>query len=75
MPAAFDASKNEKTLTTAEVQALNVRIRKYRAEYLAYWMGTAAHAENSTGRPVDAVISPVAVVAAARKGRMRWAGE
>lgn len=75
MPRPFDASKNaEKTsLSTAEVQALNVRIRKYRAQYLAYWMGTATH--TTGGRPVDAVISPVAVVAAARRGRMRWAGE
>lgn len=75
MPRAFDPSRNEKTLCTAEVQAINVSIRKYRAEYLKYWMSTATHEGNSTGRPVDAVISPVAVVAAARRGRMRWAGE
>lgn len=78
MPRAFDASTNPppKTLSTAEVQSLNIRIRNYRAAYLRYWMrDTAAHPGNRTGRPVDAVVMPVAPCPAARiVGGVRWPG-
>lgn len=77
MPPAFDASSRGAAgrsagLPTAEVQRLNVRIREWRAAYLRYWMATAAR--TAGGRPVDAVVMPVAPVSAAPLGRFRWAG-
>jgi amidase len=79
MPPAFDPDKLGSTenspLGTAEVQRLNVRIRKYREAYLRQWMETGKHKDNPTGRPVDVVITPVAPCSAARIGKIRYFGE
>lgn len=77
MPPAFDPDKQPESapLAAGEVQAVNVRIRKYREAYLRRWGETARHPENPTGRPVDVVVTPVAPYSAARIGKIRYIGE
>lgn len=76
MPPAFDPDKPESApLGTGEVQKLNVRVRKYREEYLRRWGETARDPGNPTGRPVDVIITPVAPYSAARIGKIRYIGE
>lgn len=77
MPPAFDPDKKPDStpLSSGEVQNLNVRVRKYREAYLARWRETAGHPDNSTGRPVDVVVTPVAPYSAARIGKIRYIGE
>lgn len=76
MPPAFDPDKLESApLGTGEVQKLNVRIRKYREEYLRRWGETARDPGNGTGRPVDVIVTPVAPYSAARIGKIRYIGE
>lgn len=76
MPPAFDPDKPESApLGTGEVQKLNVKIRKYREEYLRRWGDTARDPGNPTGRPVDVIITPVAPYSAARIGKIRYIGE
>lgn len=76
MPPAFDPDKPESApLGTGEVQKLNVRIRKFREEYLRRWGETARDPGNGTGRPVDVIITPVAPYSAARIGKIRYIGE
>ncbi|GAQ42175.1 hypothetical protein AtubIFM56815_005197 [Aspergillus tubingensis] len=48
--------------TALEIAALNVEKREYQKQYLDYWNSTAQ--VTGTGRPVDAVICPVAPHAA-----------
>ncbi|KAL1852907.1 hypothetical protein Daus18300_011989 [Diaporthe australafricana] len=75
MPPAFDPEKKEAApLTAGEVQELNVRVRKYREAYLRHWGETAGHPENTTGRPVDVVVTPIAPYSAARIGKIRYGG-
>lgn len=75
MPPAFDPDKPESSpLGTGEVQNLNVKIRKYREEYLRRWGETARDPGNPTGRPVDVIITPVAPYSAARIGKIRYIG-
>jgi amidase len=62
----------EKEFTGSEIAATNVEIRKLRKEYLEYWNSTAN--KTSTGRPVDAVISPLAPWPAARKEMYAYYG-
>lgn len=77
MPPAFDPDKTEESrpLSTDELQRVNVRVRKYREAYLRRWGETAAHEENTTGRPVDVMITPIAPYSAARIGKIRYIGE
>lgn len=77
MPPAFDPDKVEesKPLSTDEVQRVNVRVRKYREAYLRRWGETAVQEGNTTGRPVDVVITPIAPYSAARIGKIRYIGE
>lgn len=76
MPPAFDPDKPESApLGTGEVQKLNVKIRKYREEYLRRWGETARDPGNGTGRSVDVIITPVAPYSAARIGKIRYIGE
>lgn len=75
MPPAFDPDKPESApLGTGEVQDLNVKIRKYREEYLRRLGETARDPGNPTGRPVDVIITPVAPYSAARIGKIRYIG-
>lgn len=56
----------------SEIAALHRELRDYKKEYLDYWMSTVE--QTGTGRPVDAVLMPVAPYAAARKGKFAYAG-
>jgi amidase len=50
--------------TASAIAAVNVQKRQYQKEYMEYWNSTAAY--TGTGRPVDAIIAPLAPFAAAR---------
>ncbi|KAF2744850.1 amidase [Sporormia fimetaria CBS 119925] len=54
----------EKEFTGSEMAAVNVRLRQLKKEYMEYWNSTDK--VTGTGRPVDAVIMPVAPFPAAR---------
>lgn len=58
--------------TATEIAQTNVAQREYKKEYMEYWNGTSAI--TGTGRPVDAVICPVAPFAAARPGTFTYYG-
>jgi amidase len=64
--------KLDKEFTASEVAATNVRLRELKEEYLRYWNSTQE--VTSTGRVVDAVISPLAPFAAARPGMYGYYG-
>lgn len=53
-----------KEYSASEVAATNVRLRQLKKEYMEYWNSTEQ--VTSTGRPVDAVICPLAPFPAAR---------
>lgn len=59
--------------TASEIAANNVAKREYQKEYLEYWNSTASL--TGTGRPVDAVLSPVAQFAAARPNTFSAVGK
>jgi amidase len=61
--ASFYGTKQEQ-YTASQISAINVLKRQYQKEYMEYWNSTASN--TGTGRPVDAVISPLAPFAAAR---------
>ena len=62
----------QKQSIASEIAAVNVEKRIYQKEYMDYWNGTAAF--TGTGRPVDAVIAPVAPFAAARPDTYEYYG-
>lgn len=62
----------DQVFTGGEIAANNVELRRLRKEYLDYWTGTVAH--TSTGRPVDAVICPLAPWPAARREKYSYYG-
>jgi amidase len=62
----------DKESTASEIAAVNVRLRELKKEYLDYW--TATEKDTGTGRPVDAVICPLAPFPAARRERFRYLG-
>ncbi|KAF1828551.1 amidase [Decorospora gaudefroyi] len=62
----------DKQFTGSEIAATNVEIRRLRKEYLDYWNSTAD--ETGTGRPVDALISPLAPWPAARREKYTYYG-
>ncbi|KAH6629263.1 amidase signature domain-containing protein [Boeremia exigua] len=61
-----------KEFTATEIAETNVRMRELKKEYMEYWNSTAK--ETSTGRPVDAVISPLAPWPAARREKYKYYG-
>lgn len=61
-----------KEYTASEISEINVKMRQLKKEYMDYWNSTAK--ETSTGRPIDAVISPVAPWPAARELRYKYIG-
>ncbi|KAH4340693.1 amidase [Parastagonospora nodorum] len=65
-------SSLEKEASASEVAATNVELRTLKKEYLDYWTSTVA--QTSTGRSVDAVISPLAPFPAARPKRYAYYG-
>lgn len=56
--------KKRKQFTASEIARVNVQKREFQKEYMEYWNSTASL--TGTGRPVDAVIAPLAPFAAAR---------
>jgi amidase len=62
----------EKEFTGSEIAATNVKIRKLKKEYMDYWNSTSE--KSGTGRPVDAVISPLAPWPAARREMYTYYG-
>ncbi|KAF2472463.1 amidase [Lindgomyces ingoldianus] len=57
-------AKLDKEFSASEIAATNVKLRELKKEYMEYWNSTAG--KTSTGRPVDAVIAPLAPFPAAR---------
>ena len=55
-----------------KIAATNVTKREYQKEYMEYWNSTETL--TGTGRPVDAVIMPVAPFAAARRQTFQYYG-
>lgn len=55
-----------------EISANNIAKRSFQKEYIDYWNSTAAI--SGTGRPVDAIIAPMAPFSAARIGRFKYYG-
>jgi amidase len=58
--------------TATQIAETNVAKRDYQKEYMEYWNGTASL--TGTGRPVDAVITPLAPFAASRHGMYGYYG-
>ena len=63
-PIAVTYAKLEKEYTASEIAAINVAKREYQKEYMEYWNSTSSL--TGTGRPVDAILAPLAPFAAAR---------
>lgn len=61
-----------KEFTASEIAETNVQMRQLKKEYMEYWNSTAK--TTSTGRPVDAVISPLAPWPAARREKYKYYG-
>jgi amidase len=58
--------------TASQIAAINVQKRQYQKRYMEYWNSTSIH--TGTGRPVDAVISPLAPFAAAKRDTYDYYG-
>ncbi|KAK3673927.1 hypothetical protein LTR78_006129 [Recurvomyces mirabilis] len=56
----------------SDIMAANITKRELQKEYMEYWNSTAEM--SGTGRPVDAVISPLAPFAAARPAQYKYYG-
>lgn len=65
-------NKDTAQFTASEIAANNVAQREIKKRYLDYWNSTAL--VTSTGRAVDAVVSPVAPFPAARPGSYSYYG-
>lgn len=59
-------------LKASDIAAVNIAIRELRKEYMEYWNTTTEL--TSTGRPIDAVICPVAPFPAARPEQYHYYG-
>ncbi|KAI4640552.1 uncharacterized protein J4E78_010575 [Alternaria triticimaculans] len=62
----------EKEFSATDIAATNVELRSLKKEYMEYWNSTVD--KTSTGRPVDAVICPLAPFPAARRERFKYYG-
>ncbi len=59
-------------VTGSEIAAVNVAKREWQKEYMEYWNSTEK--STGTGRPVDAVIAPIAPFAAALPEKFNYYG-
>ena len=57
-----DDGKPKTPKTADQIWDTNVRLRQYQKEYMDYWNSTAKLTKS--GRPVDAILTPVSPVAA-----------
>jgi amidase len=64
--------KETPQFTGSEIAANNIAHRELKKGYLDYWNSTAS--KTSTGKPVDAIISPVAPFPATRPGMYAYYG-
>ena len=58
--------------SASDISKNNIAKREYQKDYMEYWNDTTR--STSTGRPVDAIIGPLAPFAAARPGRYKYYG-
>ena len=65
-------TKPVEQMKASEIAAVNIAKRDYQKEYLEYWNSTQEL--TGTGRPVDAVIAPLAPFPAARPGTYNYYG-
>jgi amidase len=56
-----------------KLQEINILHRDYQQEYLDYWNSTATL--TTSGRPVDAIITPILFFAASEPGKTNYLGE
>ena len=68
----LEKSREREQADATDIAANNVAKRNFQKAYLDGWMATQEVSE--TGRPVDAVVSPVAPFAAARPGTFKYYG-
>lgn len=66
----YESPKEE--YTGSQIAATNVELRSLKKQYLDYWNSTVG--KTSTGRPVDAVICPLAPFPAARPKKFAYYG-
>ncbi|CAF9916688.1 Acetamidase [Imshaugia aleurites] len=64
--------KKREEASASKISANNIAQREYQKEYMEYWNSTVRL--TSTGRPVDAIIAPLAPFAAARPDRYKYYG-
>jgi len=69
---ALAGSKPSEQANASKIAATNVAKRDYQKEYMEYWNSTIDR--TATGRPVDALIAPVAPFAAARPNMYKYYG-
>lgn len=58
--------------SASKISENNIAKREYQKDYMEYWNSTAS--STTTGRPVDAIIAPLAPFAAARPDRYKYYG-
>lgn len=58
--------------SASRISANNIAKREYQKDYMEYWNSTAR--TTSTGRPVDAIVAPIAPFASARPNRYKYYG-
>ena len=68
----FGAKPTEQ-YNASRIAAVNVAKREFQKEYMEYWNSTVA--KTGTGRPVDAVVAPLAPFPAAIKDTYEYYGE
>lgn len=68
----FFAGEHNVEFKASEIFASNVRLRDLKMRYLEYWNSTEG--ETSTGRPVDALLCPLAPFPAARPRTFKYYG-
>jgi hypothetical protein len=69
--ASFYETRKEQ-YTASQISQINILKRQYQKEYMEYWNKTSSL--TGTGRPVDAIISPLAPFAAARPDMYEYVG-
>jgi amidase len=71
-PVAAIYGSRKQQYTASQISEINILKRQYQKEYMEYWNSTASL--TGTGRPVDAIISPLAPFAAARPDMYEYVG-
>ena len=64
--------KRGEEASASKISENNIAKREYQKDYMEYWNNTVR--STGTGRPVDAIIAPLAPFAAARPDRYKYYG-